>query len=136
MSEDELRPFKGLRILDLCSGIAGPYACKLFVDAGAEVIKIEAPDGDPMRRWTASQQDLPDDEASPLFQYLNAGKRSIALNPRDAEDRARIAAFAARAGVLFEDWGAGELEKRGLVPGDWLEENPRLSIVRISPWGQ
>ena len=136
MSEDELRPFAGLRILDLTSGIAGPYASKLFVDAGAQIIKIEQPGGDPLRRWTASQQDLADDEASPLFQYLNAGKRSIVLNPRDAQDRARIDSFAARADILFEDWGAQELESRGLSPEGWLEENPRLAIVRISPWGQ
>ncbi len=136
MSEDESRPWAGLRILDLTSEIAGPYASKLFVDAGAEVIKVEAEGGDPMRGWTASQQDLAPDEASPLFQYLNAGKRSIALNPRDAQDRARIDSFAARADILFEDWGAGELEQRGLDPARWLEENPRLSIVRISPWGQ
>jgi crotonobetainyl-CoA:carnitine CoA-transferase CaiB-like acyl-CoA transferase len=136
MAEDQIRPWGGLRILDLTSGIAGPYASKLFVDAGAEVIKIEGPGGDPMRSWTASQQSLADDEASPLFQYLNAGKRSIVLNPRDAQDRARIEAFATRTDILFEDWGAGELENRGLTPTDWLEKNPRLSIVRISPWGQ
>lgn len=136
MSEDTRRPFDGIRILDLTSGIAGPYASKLFVDAGAEVIKIEQPGGDPLRRWTASQQDLAAGEASPLFQYLNAGKRSIVLNPRDAQDRARIDAFAARADILFEDWGAEQLESRRLNPADWLEENPRLSIVRISAWGQ
>ena len=136
MSDGERHPFDGLRILDLTSGIAGPYASKLFVDAGAAVIKVEGPGGDPLRRWTASQQDLAEGEASPLFQYLNAGKRSIALNPRDAQDRARIDSFAARADLVFEDWGAEELENQGLTPDKWLEEHPRLSILRISPWGQ
>jgi crotonobetainyl-CoA:carnitine CoA-transferase CaiB-like acyl-CoA transferase len=136
MAEDVSRPFEGLRILDLCSQIAGPYASKLYVDAGAEVIKIEAPDGDPMRHWTASQQRLRPNEASPLFQYLNAGKQSIVLDPRDAQDRARFRAFAEGADIVFEDWGAGGLEARGLLPDEWLEANPQLSIVRISPWGQ
>ncbi len=130
------RPFEGLLIIDLCSEIAGPYASKLFLDAGASVIKIESPAGDPMRCWTASQQDLAADESSPLFQFLNAGKKSIVLDPRDARDRARIGQVARRADLLFEDWGPGGLEARGLAPEKWLESNPRLSIVRISPWGQ
>jgi crotonobetainyl-CoA:carnitine CoA-transferase CaiB-like acyl-CoA transferase len=136
MSEEAPRPFDGLRVLDLTSNLAGPYASKLFVDAGADVIKVEAPGGDPMRRWTASQQELASDEASPLFQYLNAGKKSIVLDPRDAQDRARIGAFAERSDIVIEDWGPSQLEARGLSPADWLEANPRLSIVRISPWGQ
>jgi len=136
MTKEVPRPFEGLTILDLCTQIAGPYASKFFVDAGAKVIKIEPRSGDPMRRWTASQQDLAEDEPSPLFQYLNAGKKSIVLDPRDAQDRARIGRLAERADILFEDWGAGGLEARGLDPEQWLEANPRLAIVRISPWGQ
>jgi crotonobetainyl-CoA:carnitine CoA-transferase CaiB-like acyl-CoA transferase len=136
MSDDRQGPLASLRILDLTSEIAGPYATKLFVDAGASVIKIESPDGDPMRHWTASQQNLASDESSPLFQYLNAGKRSIVLDPRDARDRARFNTFAARSQIVFEDWGAGGLESRGLTPDGWLKANPQLSIVRISPWGQ
>ncbi len=136
MTEDLPRPFDGLLVIDLCSEIAGPYASKLFVDAGARVIKIEPNGGDPLRRWTASQQDLAPEESSPLFQYLNASKKGIALDPRDARDRARIGRFAERADILFEDWGPGGLEARGLDPEKWLESNPRLSIVRLSPWGQ
>ena len=136
MPKEVPRPFDGLRILDLSSNIAGPYASKLFLDAGAQVTKIEGPGGDPLRHWTASQQPLAPGEASPLFQYLNAGKRSIVLDPRDAQDRARFNAFAERADIVFEDWGAEALEGRLLSPETWLESNPRLSIVRISPWGQ
>jgi crotonobetainyl-CoA:carnitine CoA-transferase CaiB-like acyl-CoA transferase len=136
MNEEVPRPFEGLQILDFSSNIAGPYASKLYLDAGAQVIKIEAPDGDPMRHWTASQQNLGADEPSPLFQYLNAGKQCIVLDPRDAQDRARFASFAERADIVIEDWGAEGLEAHGLSPNAWLEINPRLSIVRISPWGQ
>jgi crotonobetainyl-CoA:carnitine CoA-transferase CaiB-like acyl-CoA transferase len=136
MNEEVPRPFEGLQILDFSSNIAGPYASKLYLDAGAQVIKIEAPDGDPMRHWTASQQSLAADEPSPLFQYLNAGKQCIVLDPRDAQDRARFASFAERADIVIEDWGAEGLEAHGLSPNAWLEINPRLSIVRISPWGQ
>jgi len=89
-----------------------------------------------MRLWTASFQNLPEGEASPLFQYLNAGKQSIVLDPRDAQDRADYARLAERADLLFEDWGPGRLEELGLDPEAWQEANPRLSIVRLSPWGQ
>ncbi len=130
------RPFQGLRVLELASQIAGPYASKLFVDAGAEVTKVEPPAGDPMRRWTASFQKLATGDASPLFQYLNAGKRSIALDPGDPTERAQIEALALRADVVIESFGPGALEARGLDPEEWLERNPRLAIVRISPWGQ
>ncbi|MCR9094954.1 MAG: CoA transferase [bacterium] len=136
MSDDDIRPLGGLRILDLTTGIAGPYATKLFVDAGADVVKVEPPTGDPMRNWSASFQDLPEGASSPLFQYLNAGKRSIALDPRDAWDRNRIAGLAARVDLVFEDWGAEGLEHRELDPEDWLDAHPHLSVVRISPWGQ
>ena len=129
-------PFDGLVVLELCGDIAGPYAGKLFVDAGATVIKVEPRRGDPMRTWTASFQDLPEGEASPLFQYLNACKRSIVLDPRDAQDRAHFARLAARADLVLEDWGPGGLEAAGLNLAAWREANPRLSIVRISPWGQ
>lgn len=130
------RPFEGLRILELAHEIAGPYATKLFVDAGAEVVKVEPPTGDPLRRWSASFQPIPPGKASPLFQYLNAGKRSIALDPSDAPDRERIAALAAVSHVVVEAWGPGALEAAGLDPEAWLEANPELVIVRISPWGQ
>jgi len=136
MPDADPRPLDALRVLDLTSEIAGPYATKLLRDAGASVVKVERPDGDPLRRWTASQQTLGPGEDGPLFQFLAAGKRSIVLDPRDARDRARFRAFAERADVVVEDWGPGGLEAMGLSPEDWLEVQPRLAIVRISPWGQ
>jgi len=136
MAEPKHHPLESLRVLDLSSEIAGPYASKLFVDAGAQVIKVERRSGDPLRRWTASQQALGEHESGPLFQYLNAGKQGLVLEPRDAQDRARFRALAERADILIEDWGPGGLEASGLDPEDWLEANPRLVIVRISPWGQ
>ena len=136
MSTDDIRPLGSLRILDLTSGIAGPYATKLFVDAGADVIKVEPSEGDPLRRWSAHFQDLAEDEVGPLFQYLNAGKRSIVLDPGDARDRNRLSGLAARVDLVFEDWGAQGLEESDLDPEDWLDAHPRVSVVRISSWGQ
>ena len=61
----------GIRVLDFSSQIAGPYASKFFADAGAEVIKVELPEGDSMRRWSATGADL-DGADSPMFCFLNA----------------------------------------------------------------
>ena len=136
MAKEIALPFAQIRIVDLTTGIAGPYATKLFVDAGAEVVKVERPGGDPLRGWTASQQEIPENESGPLFQFLNAGKSSIILDAKDARDRARITALAKWADIFVEDWGAGALEDAGLETDALLEVNPRLSIVRISSWGQ
>ena len=70
-------PLAGLRIIDLSTGITGPYASKLFADAGADVVKLESPSGDRLRRWTASGQALARRESGALFHYLNAGKRGV-----------------------------------------------------------
>ena len=136
MEQEKTRPLRGLTVLEFCTSIGGPYAGKLFVDAGARVIKVEPRGGDSLRTWTASGTQLAEHEAGPLFQYLNAGKQSLVLDPRDAQDRARFARMAERADLIFEDWGAGGLEASGLAPEEWLESQPRLSIVRMSPWGQ
>ena len=66
----------GIRVLDFSGQIAGPYCTKLFVDGGAEVVKVEPPEGDAMRRWSATGAD-PGGEDAPLFRFLNASKRSV-----------------------------------------------------------
>ena len=65
------------RVLDFSSNIAGPYATKLFADAGADVIKVESGDGDPLRKWSATGGDLAGRDGA-LFRFLNESKRSIA----------------------------------------------------------
>ena len=67
---------KQLRVVDCASEIAGPYCSKLFADAGADVIKLERPGGDPLRSWSASGADLGGEDGA-LFRYLNASKRSL-----------------------------------------------------------
>ena len=74
-------PLAGLRIVDLTTGLAGPYCSKLLVDAGAEVIKAEPPGGDPMRRWSAFGGPIPGGRDSAFFAFLNAGKQSLVADP-------------------------------------------------------
>ncbi|HEY4331466.1 MAG TPA: CoA transferase [Ilumatobacteraceae bacterium] len=99
----------GRRVIELATEIAGPYCAKLLTDAGADVVKLEPPGGDPLRRWTSSGHRLGGTDGV-LFQYLNAGKRSIELS-----------------GGAFE---ADELES--LLPGcDLLIESGQLTLDEL-----
>src|SRR5258706_15030207 len=80
---------RDLRVIDLSTGIAGGYATKLFCDAGADVVKVDPPGGDPLRHFTASGRDLAGRDA-PLFQFLAAGKRSVIGEPGDAHVQALL----------------------------------------------
>jgi crotonobetainyl-CoA:carnitine CoA-transferase CaiB-like acyl-CoA transferase len=129
-------PLEGLRVLDLSTEIAGPYASKLLVDAGAEVIKVEAPGaGDPLRRWTASGTVLPAGEDAALFRFLNASKRSIALDLEHASGRDTLLDLAASADLVIESFGPGVMQRLGLDLAALQARNPALSLVSISPWG-
>ena len=77
MPSTPARALRETRVLDFSSGIAGAYCSKLFADAGAEVIKVETGDGDPLRRWSASGAELAGEDG-PLFQFLHFSKRAVA----------------------------------------------------------
>src|SRR5262247_4018487 len=109
-----LRPFSALRVLDLSTEIAGPYATKLLCDQGADVIKVEEAPGDPLRRRTAARIALPHDTDSALFQFLNAGKRAALCDPGDAAQRARLRELAREADVV--------VSSSGLVAPAWRAE--------------
>jgi crotonobetainyl-CoA:carnitine CoA-transferase CaiB-like acyl-CoA transferase len=116
---------EGLRVLDLSTGIAGPYCTKLFADAGADVIKVEPPGGDPLRRWTGCGRDVGEGDGA-LFEFLNASKRSVTGDLTSPEVRA----LAREADLLVESFAPGVLESHRLH-----EANPRLVMVSISPFG-
>ena len=119
---------KDIRVVDHACGIAGPYCSKLFADAGADVIKLEPPGGDPLRRWTASGADLGDSDSG-LFGYLNASKRSVVGN-LDDDPSAEIEELISGADVLIEDLSPDALDRRALC-----ERHPSLVVVSISPFG-
>ena len=116
---------KDVRVIDHASGIAGPYCSKLFADAGADVIKLEAPGGDPLRRWSATGADLAGRDGG-LFRYLNASKRSVVGTLADAETDALLAG----TDLLIEDLVPDELDRRGL-----RERHPGLVLLSITPFG-
>lgn len=127
--------FRGLRILDLSTEIAGPYATKLFRDGGAHVLKVEPPEGDPLRRWTASGAMLAPEQDGALFQFLNGGKQSVVLDLSRDEARTQLRQLARHADLVFESFGPGGLASREIPFALFAEAQPKLSVVSISPWG-
>ena len=112
-------PLSDIRVVEASTGIAGGYAAKLFVDAGADVVKVEPPEGDPLRRWTAAEVDL-DGHDSALFRHLAASKRSV-VGP--------VAELLGGADVVIED---GTLEP--LPAADGLVVVSITAYGRNSPW--
>jgi len=121
-------PLSELRVLELSTGIAASYCGKLFADAGADVVKLEPPLGDPLRRWTASRTALLDGENSALFDFLNTGKRSVLGELRDPAGMA----LAERADVVIVDEGASPTLDGLSALHDRI---PRTTIVSITPFG-
>ncbi|MCD0424065.1 MULTISPECIES: CaiB/BaiF CoA transferase family protein [Rubrivivax] len=125
-------PLAGLKVLELGQLIAGPFAAKTLADFGAEVIKIEPPDGgDPLRRWR-----LLKDGTSVWWQLQSRNKRSVALDLKDPEAQAVVRELALEADVLIENFRPGALEGFGLAPEALMEANPRLIVLRVSGYGQ
>src|SRR5688572_30222939 len=81
---------RDIRVIDLSTGIAGGYTTKLLCDAGADVVKVEPPGGDPLRHFTASGRNLAGRDG-PLFQFLAAGKRSVVGVPGDSQVESLVA---------------------------------------------
>jgi len=120
---------KELRVIDHTSGIAGPYCSKLFADAGADVIKLEAPGGDPLRKWSATGADFGDSDGA-LFRYLNASKRSV-IGVLDVKGRAAPSeTLVASADLLIEDLPPEAYDRRAL-----LERHRGLVVLSITPFG-
>jgi crotonobetainyl-CoA:carnitine CoA-transferase CaiB-like acyl-CoA transferase len=129
-------PLAGIQVIDLSTEIAGPYCTKMFVDAGAEVVKVESPDGgDPLRRWSASGAPIAEGEDGALFQHLNASKRSVTLDLGSSAGRETLLDLAAAADLVVESFRPGELARLGLTFDALQAQNPALSLVSISPWG-
>jgi len=125
-------PLTGVRVLELGSFIAGPFAGQLLGDYGADVIKIESPgDGDPMRHWGVTR-----DGDSLWWPAIGRNKRSVTLDLRDERGCALAARLAERCHVVLENFRPGVLERWGL---DWptlSAANPSLVMTHISGFGQ
>lgn len=131
-TEGRTLPLQGLRVLELGSMIAGPFAARLFAEFGAEVIKIEPPDGgDPLRTWRHLFA------GTSLWWYVQSrNKKSITLDLRQETAREVVLQLAAKSEILVENFKPGTMEKWGLGWEDLEKVNPRLIMIRVSGYGQ
>lgn len=129
-------PLNGIKVLEYCSFVAGPYCAKLLADLGAEVIKVEAPEGDVARKRGPFLNDDPDPELSGTFLYHNTNKLGVTLNLQHATGRKLFKELAAQADVLLEDLAPGAMAELGLGYEDLRTINPGLVMASITPFGQ
>ncbi len=130
------RPLNGLHVVEIANEISGPYCGKLFVDLGADVIKIEGPEGDSLRRWGPFPDGESDTDRCGLFEYLNAGKRRTVLDVTCASHAPLARELIADADVLIDALAPGTLDRSGLGVDALRDINPRLVVARISNFGQ
>jgi len=125
-------PLAGIRVIEIGTLIAAPFATRMLADFGAEIIKIEAPGtGDPLRNWRKLH------EGTSLWWYLQArNKKSIALDLKTPAGLEIAKKLAASADILVENLRPGGLEKLGLGWETLSALNPKLTMVRISGYGQ
>jgi crotonobetainyl-CoA:carnitine CoA-transferase CaiB-like acyl-CoA transferase len=124
-------PLEGVRVLDFSIMLAGPYCARLLADVGADVIKIEPPEGDDMRLRSPLREGQ-----STYFGQLNAGKRSLALDLKSKEAIALVHGLVADADVVVENFRPGVMERLGLGYEALRAINPRLIYCSISGYGQ
>ena len=126
MSDGAPTPLRDLRVVEISDRIAGAYCGKLFVDAGADVVKVEPAAGDPLRRFTATGAKPAEGSDSPLFSYLSAGKRSVTTLSED---------LLAAADIVIVTGTRSAATAHGIDPARLLGARPDCVIVTISDFG-
>ncbi len=132
MSEPAAPPLKGIKVVELGTLIAGPFASRILAEFGADVIKVESPGGgDQIRGWRKMY------EGTSLWWYVQArNKKSVTANMRVAEGQEIVRRLCAEADVVIENFRPGALEKWNLGFDDLAKINPGLVMVRLSGYGQ
>lgn len=124
-------PLKGYRVLDLTTTIFGPLAAQVLADYGADVIKVETPEGDVMRGTGPT----PEPGMGAVFLGVNRGKRSVVVDLKTAEGRARILELAATADVLVHTIRPQKLASIGIDPATVRARNPKLVFASLVGYG-
>ena len=129
-------PLAGIRVIELC-GPLGQLAGKLLADMGADVIKVEPPEGSSARSIGPFVKDIPGPNRSLNFWYHNTNKRSVVLDfERDAADRARLRALIDTSDILLEDMAPGTMASLGLGHADLARDHAALIHCALTPFGQ
>jgi crotonobetainyl-CoA:carnitine CoA-transferase CaiB-like acyl-CoA transferase len=131
-----MKPLAGLRVLELARILAGPWIGQTLADLGADVIKVEAPEGDDTRKWGPPFIEHDGDRSAAYFHGCNRGKKSVTADFRTDEGRAVVLDLASRADVLIENFKVGGLAKYGLDYDSLAAINPGLVYCSITGFGQ
>ena len=131
-------PLAGLRVLELARILAGPWIGQLLADLGADVVKVEAPEGDDTRKWGPPFVEGADGEhlSAAYFHSANRGKRSITADFRTEEGQRLVRRLAAHADVVVENFKVGGLQKYGLDAASLRAAYPRLIYCSVTGFGQ
>lgn len=130
-------PLEGIRVVDLTRALAGPYATQMLADAGADVIKVERPDGgDDSRSWGPPFVGEGERRESAYFLSINRGKRSVTLDLKDGRQLERLKDLIASADVLVENFRPGVMARLGLGASELEALNPRLVVLSITGFGE
>ena len=129
-------PLAGLRVVELARVLAGPYAGQILADLGADVIKVESPEGDGTRQWGPPWIERDGERAAAYYHACNRGKRSVVADFADVGDRAMVAALCAGADVVIENFKVGKLAKFGLDYESVAKANPRVVYCAVTGFGQ
>jgi crotonobetainyl-CoA:carnitine CoA-transferase CaiB-like acyl-CoA transferase len=134
-------PYAGLKVVELARVLAGPWIGQMFADMGAEVIKVESPQGDDTRRWgppfiERPRADGTTERVAAYFHSTNRGKTSVTCDFTDAGDLARLKTLIDGADMVIENFKVGGLAKYGLDYASLSARNPGLVYVSVSGFGQ
>lgn len=127
-------PLRGVRVVELGLWVAGPAAAAILADWGADVLKVEPPDGDPFRRIFQALAGLRT-EGAPPFEFDNRGKRSRVLDLKREEARAELERELAAADVFVSNYRRSALARLGLAPEELRRRHPRLVVCHVSGYG-
>ncbi|MEY4778731.1 MAG: hypothetical protein RLZZ607_44 [Pseudomonadota bacterium] len=131
-----MTPLDGVKVVELARILAGPWAGQTLSDLGADVIKVEAPEGDDTRRWGPPFITQEDDTSAAYFYATNRGKKSVTCDFRTAEGQQMVRDLVADADVLIENFKVGGLAKYGLDYDSLRQVNPKLIYCSITGFGQ
>ncbi|MFW0786999.1 CoA transferase [Gordonia sp. CPCC 206044] len=128
-------PLGDLLIVDLSGGIAGAYCTKTLADGGAEVVKVEAPEGDSLRTWSASGTPVAPGHNSALFDHLAASKKSIVVDPQNSEDITALGRLLDDADAVVWSRDTPLAAHPDLQPSTLIDAHPHLVVTAITPFG-
>jgi crotonobetainyl-CoA:carnitine CoA-transferase CaiB-like acyl-CoA transferase len=131
-----MTPLDGIKVVELARILAGPWAGQTLSDLGADVIKVEAPEGDDTRRWGPPFITQGEDTSAAYFYATNRGKKSVTCDFRTAEGQQMVRDLVADADVLIENFKVGGLAKYGLDYDSLRQVNPKLIYCSITGFGQ